>query len=749
MTDLLATLASYVPALVARRLSQHPVAADQPVAENIPAAALLADISGFTALAERLAQAGPAGAEELTRLLNGYFGQLIDLIAAHGGDVVKFAGDALLALWPADSGGGPPALRTAALRAEQCGLQIQKTLQEYTAAGGLRLSMRLSVAAGEVFTAQLGGVNQRWELLVAGEPIVQVSAANKQAQPGQVVVAPGAWALTQSACRGVALPPQPQGSPEVLEAVLFPVPLRPAAAPPLSPEAEAALRTYIPPAVLSRLAAGQTAWLAELRRITVVFINLPDLNSRTAPAQAQEIVQALQSDAHRYEGSINKLNVDDKGASLVVATGLPPLAHEDDAARGVQAALAMRDSLRKLGARCHIGIATGRAFCGSVGNDTRREYTMVGGVVNLAARLMQAATDDVLCDAATHQAASAGLDFTSLPAITVKGRTEPVPVYRPLPGGKQAARRPQPATSSGIVGRVAERALLAELIPALTLHRQSSLVIIEGEAGIGKSRLIGDLRRQAEARHARVLMASGSAIERATVYHAWRPVFNELFGLDPLAEPDARRESVLRQLGDRPQLLRLAPLLSGLLSLDMPDNDLTAEMAGQSRADNIRLALLQLLQAAAAKPLTLIVEDAHWLDSASWALTALAAERVRPLLLVVATRPLGDPANPSAETAALPSAYMELIRTPGAHRLQLAALSPEETVSLVRSRLGVTSLPEAVSAFIRDKAEGHPFFSEELVVRQAYCDGRQLHCRPRRSTTAADQTPINLGLATY
>src|SRR5436305_15322033 len=102
-TAVLDTLASYLPALVVRGLVAAPGPLPLPTCEEHPAAVLFADISGFTALTERLAAQGSAGAEQLTRLLNTYFGQLIDVVTAHGGDVVKFAGDALLAVWQDDS----------------------------------------------------------------------------------------------------------------------------------------------------------------------------------------------------------------------------------------------------------------------------------------------------------------------------------------------------------------------------------------------------------------------------------------------------------------------------------------------------------------------------------------------------------------------------------------------------------------------------------------------------------------------
>src|SRR5262245_36460088 len=123
MSTLLDTLTSYVPALITQRLAVNPTPIQEPTADRFPAVALFADISGFTRLAEYLAQQGPEGAEELSRRLNTYFGQLIDLITAHGGDVVKFAGDALLALWKEAEPSTP--LRTESLvLAAQCGLAM-------------------------------------------------------------------------------------------------------------------------------------------------------------------------------------------------------------------------------------------------------------------------------------------------------------------------------------------------------------------------------------------------------------------------------------------------------------------------------------------------------------------------------------------------------------------------------------------------------------------------------------------------
>ena len=195
-------IASCVPELLVRRLVADPGSAGSPHADRVPGALLLADISGFTAITERLARRGPAGAEALSGLLNGAFGRLLALTGEAGGDVVKFAGDALLVCWPAAGDDPIGALAGAARRAAGCAQAMQATLQDYASDEGIRLSLRVGIGAGEVVLLDVGGVRDRRELLVAGPAVAQTTGAIAKARPGQVVVAPEAWALVADACVG-------------------------------------------------------------------------------------------------------------------------------------------------------------------------------------------------------------------------------------------------------------------------------------------------------------------------------------------------------------------------------------------------------------------------------------------------------------------------------------------------------------------------------------------------------------------
>lgn len=704
-TTALETLASYVPHLVRRYHASHPEPLTAPIAERFPAAVLLADISGFTALTERLTQRGPEGVEDLSALLNAYFGQLISVVLNNQGDIIEFTGDGVIAVWTTSTGDD---LTTAGLRAAQCGLEIQEALAFYALAEHLNLSLRVAVGAGEILVATIGGILGRWELLVAGDPLAQVSAIEHAARPGDVVLSAEAWELVQAHCRGQPL----ATSGARLEAVLV-VPPRLFLSPIiLTPRVADALRAYIPGSVLTRLDAGLSDWLAELRCVTVLFVCVEEVNYQAPDVleQLQTIMQTLQIALYRYEGTVNQFVVDDKGTVFVAALGLPPLTHEDDAIRGGQAALAMYEQLHRLGRISSMGISTGWVFCGARGSARRRDYAMIGDVMNLAARLMQVACDlphgpvpRILCDATTYEAANERLAFEELPAVRVKGKAAPVPVYRPLGNEVPTVRR-----HTSLIGREAERAVLSRHLQQVQQGEKAGVILIEGEMGMGKSRLISDAIEQAEARGIQTMVGLGDAVEHSTPYHAWRPIFTRLFNLDALPNDLAvRRRHVLERMWVDPQLARTAPLINAVLPLDIPDNEITAHMVGQVRAENTRRLLIRLMHVVSTlSPTLLVLDEAHWLDSASWALVLAATNCPHPMLIVIATRPMSEP---------LPVEYSQMRQLPDAHYLILDRLSTEEALQLTAQRLGVQSLPDEVATLILEKTQGNPFFAEELA----------------------------------
>jgi class 3 adenylate cyclase/tetratricopeptide (TPR) repeat protein len=692
-------LSSFLPPILIRRCNQRQGKLTEPFRADFHGAVLFADISGFTSLAENLSQKGIAGGEELTRILNGYFAQLIRMISDHGGEIVKFAGDALLALWTAND--ESVGVSDAASRAVACGISIQNDLGSFQATPEIRLLLRIGIGAGELAELYLGGVFGRWEFLFTGTPIAQMGIACANGKPGEVMVSSEVWKRISGGFLGEV---REAGNVRITH-LAKPIHLMGISKTQAEAEAIDILQAYIPAAIRFRLQAGQSGWIGELRMITILFVNLPDLKFDTPLELSQKVMKALQESLYRFEGSINKLSIDEKGVTLVAALGLPPLSHEDDAARGVLAGMTIRESLEKLQVRCSVGISRGRVFCGVIGCDARREYTVIGDTVNLSARLMQAAKGGILCDTATSHEARAGIRFTALPPIHLKGKSSDVPVFRPE---TKILASNQEEVRSTIIGRHPERKLFEELLWNIR-QGKDDLLVFEGESGIGKTTLLGEFRQMAASQRIPAFSGRGDSLGRNIPLLAWRHIFAAFLGFEQeFPPPEELRNVISTTFGERvPEFSRFKPLLNDFLPAEFPDTPQAAELMGEGRAGRLRELLVEMLSTCFPRPMVLTFDDGHWMDVSSWTLIRRVARAIPQILIVVFMRPAGQ-----IERFEVP----EVLKHPETRQSGLPTLSLEETRQLIVSRLSIDSFPSDALKMVYEQTDGNPFFIEESLL---------------------------------
>jgi predicted ATPase/class 3 adenylate cyclase len=713
--DLSAALA-FIP--IDRR---HALAHGETLPEHTRGTALFADISGFTPLTEALSRMlGPQrGAEEISRQLNQVYDALIAEVERYGGSVINFSGDAITCWFDQDAGE----------RATASALMMQKAMARFSSfalpnGGMVMLAMKAALAGGPVRRFVVGNPDIQLIDVLAGYTLRRMSVVEHHSQRNEVVMSPECYPVIADSALVTEWRADREGNPGTVYPVIGGLlnPVEPKPWPDLSLDTFTAetVRPWLLPPVYERLGEGQSKFLAELRPATALFLRFSGIDYDDDPEAGHKLNTYLcwvQEQIHHYEGFLLQVTVGDKGSYLYAAFGAP-IAHDDDIAR----AAAVAQKLQASGEAfdfiddVQIGLHHGRMRAGPYGGHARRTYGVLGDDVNLAARLMQAAAPGrALASQSIAENTALTFEWEPLPAINVKGKVQRIPVYQLAQHDESLRRmtgrlRHNADYQTPIVGRELERDQLLLALQGLLNEKQSGVLVVEGEAGIGKSRLLDEVRQAAYRLNAPVLTGAGDAIEK-TPYRAWQEIIFALIGWDDAPDQTARQRAALAAIGS--QWEHLAPLLNPVVGTDLfPANALTRSLTGKALADSTREVLFAILQQAASRaPLTLILEDAHWLDSSAWMLAQAVQQRTRsrataPILLILATRPMPEPS---------PAEYAQILQTPDAVRLRLSPLPKHDVLTLVSQRLGAERLPEPVAALIQSKAEGNPFFSEELA----------------------------------
>ena len=336
----------------------------------------------------------------------------------------------------------------------------------------------------------------------------------------------------------------------------------------------------------------------ERKLVTILFADISGFTSlaeRMDPETVRDLMNSCFEELvpiiARYEGTVDKFTGDG-----VMALFGAPVAHEDDAQRALRAALDMREAVEEFAAErdlelgVHFGANTGLVIAGGIGSRERQEYSVMGDAVNLARRLEEAsARDEILVGPDTHRLTQAIFEFDALTPVHVKGKEEPVSVHKLLaPRAAPARERGIPGLVSPLVGREAELLALSEALESLRAG-VGGVVTVVGEAGLGKSRLVAELReKQLEGPAAGWVhwvegrcLSYGSSI----AYLVWLEVVRRLLGVrgeDPPAHAVEVLRARLRALSPD-GFDQFLPFLGQLMELPLEpaDADRLTELGGE------------------------------------------------------------------------------------------------------------------------------------------------------------------------
>jgi class 3 adenylate cyclase/tetratricopeptide (TPR) repeat protein len=606
--------------------------------------------------------------------------------------VIKWGGDAVLLLFDGDQH---------ERRACRAAFEMQRTMRRVgrirTDSASVTLRMSIGIHSGLLDFFLVGDLHR--ELVVTGPAATRTVAMESTADAGEIALSPETAA---------ALDPRDLGR-EKETAILL------RRGPEVDGERGAAvedvealdLASCVPVSVREHLLAGGAE--PEHRLMTAAFIHVMGADDLLANKGPNALGDALATTLDTVERSALEYGVaffDSDiylgGAKVMLMAGAPASTGADEE-RMLRAMRAVQDANLPLPLR--IGITRGRIFVGDFGPNYRRTYTVTGDSVNLAARLMAKAepgqilaSDDVL----THSRTA--FQVLPLEPFAVKGKTEPVQASAVGAAHSRTSRR----TSTPLVGREDE---LEVLLQAFRTAASGSGQIVEivAEPGMGKSRLIEELRARATPIYS--VSAECDEYETATPYHPFATILRALLGLD--VADDEREASSLRVAVEAaaPHLLPFLPLLGVPLGIELPDTAETKLLEDQFRKERVNEVTIELLGMLLLEPTLILFEDAHWMDEASGDLlrSVLSELELRPWLIVITRRE-------QASGFAAP-------RESGATVIELQPLPPDQASTLLHATTGETLLlPHEIEA-LAERSGGNPLLLGELLAAAQQAGG--------------------------
>lgn len=683
--DEVATLASYVPHLIASWVPP----ADGPGWIEIDGTLLSADISGFTALSERLAALGREGAEELTHILNDCFEPMIEAVHVQFGDILKFGGDALLVLFS----GPDHAARACRAAADMRDIVARPLVGRNSGRVQLAISQGMHSGRFTIYAVHAGHT----DLVITGRGATETVDCESMAEAGEILLSRTTAAL---------LPPDLTGEPLAHgRRLLVAAAVRTGSVDdPATHRADAHPARYLPDAQREQILVGAPA---EHRRVTVAFVkfshtdHLEDDGPEVVAHYLQRLVSIVADSAEENGVHWMATDIVADGGKIILAAGAPT-ASEDDEDRMLRAVRTIVERSADFDVR--IGVNWGPVFVGDLGSPRRRTFTIMGDAVNLAARLMaKAESGQAVASKTVTDRARSRYELDTLEPFFVKGKSRPIDasVLGPLQGREASGS----VHVLPLVGRRHELALLDAVIDNARISR-GGVVEVAGDAGAGKTRLVDEVRRRAGLPTVTVICGQYA---RSSPYFVLRLLLRTLSG-SVLATPADEAGAALTAWVQRvaPSQLPWLPLVALVADAEVAPTPEADRIAAAFRRERTHRAVADLLTAGVRAPSMLVIEDVQWMDDASHDALGVVFDEIaeRPWAVLTTRRrgaPLFDDLPPAVHTV------IDLEPLDAGSALELAAAAAGEDGSLH---------PDDWDRLV-ERSGGNPLFVIELVMAAA------------------------------
>lgn len=633
-------------------------------------------------MSERLAKKGKVGAEEVTEVINNTFTDLLAVAYQVDGSLLKFGGDSLLLFF---SGEDHP------LRASHAAGEMRKTLKRSgrikTSAGPVSLNMTVGVNSG-AFQFFLVGDSHR-ELIITGPEATWTALMESAAEAGEILLSPTTALQLDGSYLGKA---------KAGGRLLVGAPQYPTSGQFIPQNREIDASPFIPTVIRKHVAQGGGE--PEHRQVTVAFLHFGDIDElitsaglQEAGTRLQQLISTVQEGLEEYGICFLATDIDKDGGKVILTAGAPE-ASENDEERMLRA---LRQMVRvDCGLDLRAGVHRGHVFAAAIGPAYRRTYTVMGDAVNTAARVMsKAGSGEIFATSEVLNLSDTIFEVAEIPPFSVKGKAEPIVAFRlgdPV-GVRRVAHKLLP-----LFGRDTEMDLL--LAGAEEARSGTAMVVlVTGNSGIGKTRLIEELRQTADLES---LVGVCEQYEQTTPYFVVRQLLQSVLGIDPNEEPQTRTAKLGGAVEKfAPHLAPWLPLIGVPLDLEIEPTPEVALLDEQFKRQRLNESVTDLFRSTVGRPKLWLIEDIHWIDDSSRELLNEFVKRVsdRPWLVCLTSRQEeSDVLNQRANIS-----------------LQLLPLGEDATIAMARAASEGPLLPQH-AAILAKRSGGHPLFVEQLVA---------------------------------